>query len=195
MHKRTWWMAVVVLGTVSLLCCSSKKTGTSTPDAGKIASPAGSGGTTSSTAGKSGSGAGAGGGTAGGGVTSLNVPCGDNMCAGAAPGTMPSIPGFSLANPCCKDATNGICGSTQTDMSCLVSPPAAPSCPSLFMGVLGSCCATGNLCGVDAVLMGRGCVDLMTVKAMIPPGIPFTIPSPVHCDGTPVAMPEADAGE
>jgi hypothetical protein len=204
MDKRRWWMAVVVLGAVSLLGCS-KKTDTSTPDAGKVGGTSGTSGTTSSTAGKSGGGAaGTATGTAGMmGATTLNVPCGDNMCAGSAPSaaSMSLGPMFTLANPCCLDAPSGKCGSVQTDMSCLGSPPPAPKCPALFMGVLAGCCATGNLCGIDATLMGRGCVDLMTVSAMIPAAFRdrLMIPNPLYCDGTPVPVPDAgtgaDAGE
>lgn len=198
MHKQTWWMAVVVLGALSLLGCS-KKTATSTPDAGKVA--VGTGGTSSGIGGASGSSAGAGGTAGRAPMTSIaqNVPCGDNMCAGSAP-TMVSMtlgPNFMVAQPCCLDMASGKCGSVQTDMSCMGSPPPDPNCPALFMGLLTGCCATGNLCGVDATLMGRGCVDLKTVGTMIPAQARsfITVPSPLNCDGTPVAMPEADAGE
>jgi hypothetical protein len=191
MDKRRWWMAVVVLGAVSLLGCS-KKTDTSTPDAGKIS---GTGGSTS-TAGKSGGGGAAGTttGTAGMGAIAKNVDCGDNKCAGSVPGTMMMLPGFSLADPCCFDAAQGTCGSVQTDMSCAVSPPKAPKCPTLFMGALAGCCATGNQCGIDATLMGRGCVDLKTVTAMIPMnfrtmlGLPSVL---TDCDGVPLPVPDA----
>lgn len=195
MDKRTWCVAVAMIGCVSALGCSKKST--VTPDAGS----AGSGGTSAA---GTGGGAGATAGTmaATGGrpaTVTKNVPCGDKgspnytECAQAAPNSqMMMIPGFKLADVCCADPANGVCGSMSTSSGMCEAPPAAaPKCPKTF-GMPG-CCVNNDLCGVDLSLTGMGCQELGKFKMMIPAMFQsfLMIGNATHCDGTPVPMPDA----
>lgn len=168
MEKRIWCMAVVVVGGLSLLGCGKK-----TSDAG---TDAGSGGATASAgsgaSGASGGGAAGSSGRAGGagtGTVAKNVDChpagGTFKCAGSSGGLM--VPGLSFAETCCADPATMTCGAVNMMTKACDAPPAPePRCPSPFMGIASSCCTADNLCGVDASLMGRGCLDFGSLQAL-----------------------------
>ncbi len=196
MDKRIWCVAVVAIG-LSLAGCSKSK------DTGPTGDTAGTGGTDMSTGGTGGTTMGTGGTTMGtGGMTGavvMNVPCGDTMCAGAVAGSMMGGFGPMFAQVCCADETTSTCGTISTStMQCQAPPPVDNRCPSAFGGIAAPCCTADNLCGISGALQGGGCIDLGTIKMMFGNfgggGGAFTIPDPMHCDGTPIENMDMDAG-
>lgn len=75
----------------------------------------------------------------------------------------------------------GTCG-TMSGTTCAPPPMPDPRCP--MVSVLGmsmaSCCAPNGMCGLDASLLGMGCVDYATASAST--GGLIMTPPPVACD-------------
>ena len=78
-----------------------------------------------------------------------------------------------------------------------MTPPAPdPRCPTVTAALpipLVSCCATNGMCGLDASMLGMGCVDFAGVRAS-PFGALLMVPDPVSCDGSSVDAGTEDAG-
>jgi hypothetical protein len=72
---------------------------------------------------------------------------------------------------------------------CVPPPTPDPTCPkvSVLNMNLTSCCASNGMCGLDASILGMGCIDLAAAMAATMGLIP--IPAPVKCGGV------VDAGE
>jgi hypothetical protein len=120
-----------------------------------------------------------------------SVLCGVAVCSNV-PNDVISMITTQPAQACCADPQNSLCGNINGGFTCAAPPPVAPHCPSA-LGRPG-CCAGGNRCGVDATQLGMGCVEIAQFSAMLPAQLVtnLMLPSPTHCDGTPV--PKADAG-
>jgi hypothetical protein len=191
MTKSMLWTSVFLLGSaVAIAGCGGDDDDSG--DAGGVGTGgigAGTGGVGTGTGGTTGTG-GMTGGT--GGMSSvMSVACGANTCMGAGGGM--TIPGIMLAAPCCVDMTAGTCGTMQAGV-CTPPPAADPDCPtvSVIGMTMASCCAAGNLCGIDASMLGMGCVDFDMVRAS-PFGAILMPPPATTCDGMPVAG-EDDGG-
>jgi hypothetical protein len=107
-------------------------------------------------------------------TTGTAVACGAFICAGP----QLSVPGVTLPPPCCVDAARGTCGTLANNGVCLPPPPPDPRCPSaLVFGVeLNGCCTFAGFCGIDATVIGAGCLDPSMLPAQ-------DVPAPRRCDG------------
>jgi hypothetical protein len=157
---------------------------------------AGSGG--ASGAGGSGSGGmGAGGG--GGTMAPAPIDCGPNKCNAPAGigGLLGGLGGGALpmAVACCLPDDS--CGTTtMTGGTCEARAKPDSRCPSItgLLAVAG-CCTADNQCGVDGMLLGRGCVENAAAKAMLGQLSAIAmVPAPKACDA-PVTVPDAGAGD
>jgi hypothetical protein len=200
MTKSMLWTSVFLLGSaVAIAGCGGDDDDSG--DAGGVGTGgigAGTGGVGTGTGGTTGTG-GMTGGTGGMTSTSMPVPCGANMCS--APSLGGGIPGLMLAQPCCVDQTAGTCG-TMSGGTCMPPPTPDPDCPmvTVFTSTMPACCAANNLCGVDASMLGMGCIDFDMVRNG-PGGMLITPPPATTCDGVPVgdedggAPTDNDAGQ
>jgi hypothetical protein len=146
---------------------------------------AGSGG---SNAGTGGTNAGTGGGGSGGtGMTAEPIECGSGTCTDPLGGMM--IPGglpITLPMVCCADPDTATCGSMMPGGECMPPAPSDPRCPTVTSPLPGitltSCCTDTGLCGLDASMLGMGCVDFATVMAS-PFGGFLPVPGETSCEG------------
>lgn len=120
----------------------------------------------------------------GGAGASGDVSCGSTLCTSM---QVPGLPPF--AAPCCADAATSACGTLDGGL-CMPTPPTlppAPNCPvPSFSGfVFVPCCIVAtNTCGIDASMIGMGCVPLSMIPAT-------TSASGARCDGSFI---DGDAG-
>lgn len=108
------------------------------------------------------------------------APAGSGVACGPARCETPQVPGIMLLPACCADPSTGTCG-TMSGGACMRPPPAAPNCPiPQALGItFRACCVTStNLCGVDASILGMGCVSISSI-----PGLEGQDPM-TRCDGT-----------
>lgn len=167
---KAWCTAVALAGLVSVFGCGGDEG--STPQGQGYA---GFGGGVAT--------AGVGGGVATAGTTGAAGPvaCGTTMCS--TPALPPGLPIMPLP-ACCANPATSTCGSVSGGM-CMAPPAAAPNCPApMFFGMtLRACCATGNVCGIDASMLGMGCINASAIPGQ-GAGRPVTM-----CDGTVVQPP------
>jgi hypothetical protein len=166
---------------------------------------AGSGGGAAGHAGKAGSSASAAGSTGSTGA----VSCGSSQCSVAAnplAGLLGAAVPASVA--CCVDEAKGTCGTAaMTGATCEPPATADPRCPGIDLGALAGLtamfgagaggvmtgCCVNNACGLDGMLLGRGCVEnseAKTALAALPViGTLINVPAPIACD-----HPDTDSG-
>jgi hypothetical protein len=187
-------LTAIVVGT-SLGCGSSKDD--------KPSPQAGSGGGAAGHAGKAGSSS-----NAAGTGTSAAMSCGSSQCTVA---TNPLAGLLGAAVPasvaCCVDEAKGTCGTAaMTGATCEPPAVADPRCPGIDLGALSGLtamfgagggamtgCCVNNACGLDGMLLGRGCVEnseAKTALAALPViGTLINVPAPIACD-----HPDTDSG-
>lgn len=113
--------------------------------------------------------------SAGNFAPAAGVNCGQVFCMNA------QAPGIIFPPACCADPATSTCG-TSSGGNCLAIPLYAPNCPSLSISgvtLRGCCVLTTNRCGVDASVIGMGCVSFETAPGVEIEGRPETA-----CDGT-----------
>lgn len=159
--NKAWCTAVALAGLVSVFGCGSDE------------------GTTPGTQVTSGFGGGAAAGVGGGATAGTGagaISCGTATCM--TPALPPGLPIMPLP-ACCANAAMSQCG-TMSGGACMPPPAAAPNCPApMLLGMtLRACCATGNVCGVDASMIGMGCINASAIPGGAA-GRPITM-----CDGT-----------
>ncbi|MDD9937910.1 MAG: hypothetical protein OXT09_30140 [Myxococcales bacterium] len=185
----TGWLALLLAGSLVLVACSDDSSDDG--DSDDVMDAGGDGDTTGDGDGD----------TTGDGdgdtSTDTGIPCGPTVCADPTAGL--PLP-FPLPGPCCADDVAGTCGMMMNG-ECAVPPPNHDTCPPLVtgFGIDGtSCCIEdSNECGLIDTLMGTGdCVSLTDVNDQLG-GLTMgliPIPSPVDCDGNPIAIGDGDGG-
>jgi hypothetical protein len=135
------------------------------------------------------------GGTGGSTMMMTGVPCGVTMCMGMSiPGLPPGAGGMFgalLPQPCCLDASMNKCGQSSMGGACMPPPPPPVTdsrCPPLMVfGMSMPGCCIDNMCGVNASLLGMGCLE--NGKAAMGGGmLPIMYPPPQACDAPPPMM-------
>lgn len=175
MNKRLWWSGLVlVVVSVALVACGGDDSGDQpvAGTGGAAAAGIGGGGGASGA-----SGTGGGGGAAG--MMAVSIPCGTATCTSM----MLPLP-IPLPTACCADATMNQCGTMMAGGACMLPPPSDPRCPMVTSALpipLTSCCATNGMCGLDASMLGMGCVDFDTVRTG-PFGSFLPVPAATVCD-------------
>ena len=178
MNTRAWCTAVALAGLVSAVACGG--------DEGTQPGPSTGAGFGGGATGGTGAFGGTGFGSAGT-AAPASIPCGPTTCTTLALPIM--LPGFTIAPACCADMARGVCGSTVAGV-CTPPPPPAPNCPAPALPIPGvmvnACCIEATqVCGVDASMLGMGCVNLAG----------FAGPRPTTmCDGTVVPVATAGTG-
>ncbi len=186
----TGWLALLLAGSLVLVACSDDSSDDG--DSDDVMDAGGDGDATGDGDGDTSTGDGD-----GDTSTDTGVPCGPTVCADPTAGL--PLP-FPLPGPCCADEAAGTCGMMMNG-ECAVPPPNHDTCPPLVtgFGIDGtSCCIEdSNECGLIDTLMGTGdCVSLTDVNDQLG-GLTMgliPIPSPVDCDGNPIATGDGDGG-